>query len=88
MYEWFSVLGSEGGRYVILTQRRSGNVVKLAYWSSWLRVFNKKPHGMRYCAIPTNGYELPSADLWLAQKHALETDERQFLSVGVKCGLI
>lgn len=65
----FFVEGSAGFRYFIRTTCRTGNV----HWVDW----RGKPRGT-LCAGPDN---VPNYDVFLAQKLALETDERAFLRV-------
>jgi hypothetical protein len=70
---WFEVTGSAGGRYRIYCNARSTNVTALTGHN----------RGRRLCALPRDGYTLPNADIWLAQKLAIESDEPGFLKVAV-----
>jgi len=67
----FPVAGSDGGLFLIYTDRgTSGNVTELFDEDDGLVEI------ARWCAHPPDG--LPQADIFLAQKLALETDEMNF----------
>lgn len=39
--------------------------------------------GISYCCYPRNSYELPHADIWLAQALSITTDEESWLRVAI-----
>lgn len=67
----FFVKGSAGFRYFIRTSGRTGNV----HWVDW----KGQPRGT-LCAAPD---DVPLSDVYVAQKLALETDEREFLRIAI-----
>jgi hypothetical protein len=75
----FHLTGSHGGQWRIFCGTWSGNTELIT------SVVPGKNPG-RYCAGPEDAYGLPPGDVWLAQKLAIETDERAFLKVACYYG--
>ena len=70
----FEVTGSHSGKRYRITSRHAFNVYRVDGWFPWFLVTAD-----RYCFVPER--TLPIGDVMLAQKIALETDERAALAV-------
>ena len=73
----FEVTGSHSGKRYRITSRHAYNVYRVDGWLSWFFVTAD-----RYCFVPEG--TLPIGDVMLAQKIALETDERAALAVATR----
>lgn len=76
----FNVTGSAGGQWQIACTTTSGNIELMMQPPGTTWVLG------RYCAAPEASYELPPADVWLAQKLAIESDELAFLKAACYYG--